>query len=117
MKKGNPAKLLRIFINSSDKFKHTPLYEVIIYAAGRYKIASATVHKCIMGYGLTDEVYSGKYWEISETIPLVIEIADTDEKILNFIEIIKPYLDKNRKGCLITLENIEIIYLSTKKAG
>jgi len=33
------AMLLRIFISSTDKFKHSPLSEVIVFAAKRYGLA------------------------------------------------------------------------------
>ncbi len=36
---------MRIFISSTDKFRHAPLYEVIVYAAKRYGMAGATVLK------------------------------------------------------------------------
>jgi PII-like signaling protein len=43
METTDEAKLLRIFISSTDKFKHDPLYEVVVYAAKRYGLAGATV--------------------------------------------------------------------------
>jgi hypothetical protein len=45
------AKLLRIFISSTDKFKHTPLYEMLVFAVKRYGLAGATVLRGVMGYG------------------------------------------------------------------
>ena len=38
MKPGDKAKRLRIYISSTDKFKHTPLYEVIVYSAKRWAL-------------------------------------------------------------------------------
>ena len=43
MENQSEAILLRIFISSTDKFKHKPLYEVIVFAAKRYGLAGATV--------------------------------------------------------------------------
>ena len=37
------AKVLRIFISNTDKFKHNSLYEMIVFAAKRYGLAGATV--------------------------------------------------------------------------
>lgn len=107
------AKLLRIFISSTDKFKHTPLYEVIVYAAKRYKIAGATVLRGTMGYGSSSRVSSLKFWEISEKLPMVIEIIDEPEKIERFFEIIKPYFEKIRFGCIITMEKANIVFYKT----
>jgi PII-like signaling protein len=109
MKPDDKAKRLRIYISSTDKFKHSPLYEVIVYAARKYGIAGATVLKGIMGYGASSEIYSNKLWEISEKLPLVVEIIDESHKIDAFFESIKPYLDKIGKGHIITMDETTVI--------
>ena len=85
--------LLKIYISNTDKFKHRPLYEIIVFAAKRYGITGVTVLKGIMGFGMSGKIYSGKFWEITEKIPLVIDIIDTPEKIDFFIEQISPYFE------------------------
>ena len=60
------AKVLRIFISNTDKFKHNSLYEMIIFAAKRYGLAGATVLKGVMGYGSSSVIHSVKFWEITE---------------------------------------------------
>jgi uncharacterized protein len=109
METTDEAKLLRIFISSTDKFKHAPLYEVIVFAAKRYGLAGATVLKGFMGFGASSVVNSQKLWEISEKLPLVIEIVDEAAKIDSFVETILPFFEKIPKGGLITLEKINIV--------
>ena len=109
MKTRSEAQLLRIFISSTDKFKHTPLYEVIVFAAKRYGLAGATVMKGIMGYGASNVISSIKVWEIVEKLPMVVEIVDDSEKIEKFTETILPYFDKIRYGGMITLEKVIIV--------
>jgi hypothetical protein len=110
------VKLLRIFMSNTDKFKHKPLYEVIVYAAKRYGMAGATVLKGIVSYGASSGISSVKFWEISEKLPIVIEIIDDAEKIEKFFETIKPYFDKIEKGFLITIEKVNVVlYKSGKK--
>jgi hypothetical protein len=103
------AKRLRIYISSTDKFKHSPLYEVIIFAARRYGIAGATVLKGIMGFGSSSEVYTNKLWEISEKLPLIVEIIDEPAKIDLFFESIKPYFEKIGKGHIVTVDETTIL--------
>jgi uncharacterized protein len=107
------AKVLRIFISSTDKFRHTPLYEVIVYAAKRYGLSGATVLKGIMGYGSTSSVISMKLWETSEKLPLIVEIIDKSEKVEQFFQTIKPYFEKIKYGCIVTLEKADILYFKT----
>ena len=115
MKPGDKAKRLRIYISSTDKFEHTPLYEAIVYSAREHGITGATVLKGIMGYGSSSEIYSNKYWEISEKMPLVVEIIDEPRKVDLFIEIIKPYFDKTGKGLVVTVDETSIILHKTGK--
>ena len=109
METNTEAKLLRIFVSSTDKFKHTPLYEVIVFAAKRYGLSGATVLKGIMGFGSSSVISSMKFWELSEKIPIVIEIVDESEKIEKFTETILPYFNKIRYGGMITLEKAIIV--------
>ena len=95
MEKAEKASILRIFISSTDKFKHIPLYETIVFAAKRNGLAGATVLKGVMGYGSSNRISSQNFWEISEKMPLVIEIIDEAEKIPT--------------GCLITVEKAKIV--------
>lgn len=103
------AKLLRVFISSTDKFKQAPLYEVIVFAAKRYGLAGATVLKGFMGYGASSVVQSQKLWELTEKLPLVIEMVDEAAKIDGFVETILPYFERIPKGGLITMEKATVI--------
>jgi len=108
----NPAefRLLKIYISNTDKFRHTLLSETIVFAARRYGLSGATVLKGIMGFGSSKVVQSSKFWEITEKIPVVIEIVDEREKIDNFVKMISPWLAKLRYGCLISSEKIDILF-------
>ena len=81
---------------------------MIIYAARRYGLSGATVFKGIMGYGASSEIHSNKLWEISEKLPLVVEIIDESDKIDSFIESIKPYFEMIGKGHLIVVEETKV---------
>jgi PII-like signaling protein len=113
MQPDDKAKRLRIYISSTDKFEHSPLYEIIVYESRSYGLTGATVLKGIMGYGASSEIYTDKLWEISEKIPLVIEIIDESHKIEPFIEHITPYFEKAGKGFIVTLEETTVIMHKT----
>jgi len=115
MKSDDKAKRLRIYVSSTDKYEHSPLYEAIVYAARSFGLTGATVLKGIMGFGASSEIYSNKLWELSDKVPLVIEIVDESHKIDPFIEHIKPFFDKAGKGHLITLDETTILIHKTGK--
>ena len=114
------AKIMRIFISSTDKFKHKPLYQMIVYLAKRNGLAGATVFRGTMGYGPSStHIYQPTVWEVVDKTPMVIEIVDDAEKIDAFFKILKPYLELVRTGCLITCEKADVLFYKKgeKKKG
>lgn len=116
MNTNDNVKILKVYISSTDKLKHAPLYEMLVFAARRNGLAGATVHKGIMGYGGSSVVHSAKFWETNDKLPVVVEIVDKASKIEIFFEIIKPYLESVRYGCLVTIEDAHVLmYKSGEK--
>lgn len=109
MKSDDNVKVLRVYTSSTDKLKHTPMYEMIVFAARRNGMAGATVHKGVMGYGSSSVVHSAKFWETNDKLPVVVEIIDESSKIDAFFEVIKPYLESVRFGCLVTIEDVHVM--------
>jgi uncharacterized protein len=116
MKLLGESKLLRIFVGSCDKVNNTPLYEFIVFSAKRFGLAGATVLKGVMGYGATSVIHTAKILDLSEDLPIVIEIIDEESKISSFITSIEKYLESSKYGGLITTEKVNvIIYKPSKK--
>ena len=113
MKSDYKAKRLRIYISSTDKYEHSPLYEAIVLAARKQGITGATVLKGIMGFGASSEIHSNKLWEITEKIPLVVEIIDDSHKIDSFFKSIRPLFEKIGKGHIITVDETTVLMHKT----
>ena len=109
MKTNDTVKILRVYSSSTDKLKHTPLYEMIVFAARRNGLAGATVHKGVMGFGGSSVVHSAKFWETNDKLPVVVEIIDESSKIEAFVEVIRPFLETMRYGCLVTVEDAKVL--------
>lgn len=109
MKPGSTAARLRIYISNTDKAGHTPLYEAIVYSAHKQGIAGATVLRGIMGYGASSEIHSNKVWELTEKMPLIIEIVDEPSKIDDFYASVLPLIEKSGKGHMVTTEEVTIL--------
>jgi len=88
----------------------------LFFKAKEYGLAGATVFKGILGFGASSVIYSYRFWEVSEKLPVVVEIIDHEDKILSFYELIRPVLETIRYGCLVTTEKTDILmYKSGKK--
>ena len=116
MRTNIPTALLRIFISSTDHLKQDLLCESIVFAAKNGGLAGATVLKGILGYGASSVIHSYKFWEVTDKLPIVIEIIDEEEKIRNFYETIRPQLESMRYGCLVTIENVEVLLFKSGKS-
>jgi uncharacterized protein len=99
------ALLLRIFIGESKQYKHMPLYEAIVLKARESHLAGATVLRGPMGYGHSSRLHTAKVLRLSEDLPLVIEIVDSEERIRTFLSV----LDEMMTSGLITLENVRVL--------
>jgi hypothetical protein len=112
----NPnAKLLRIFIGESDKHENKPLYETIVFEAKKQELSGATVTRGIMGFGANSKIHSAKLFDISSDLPIIIEIVDLEEKILNFIKTIDVLFEESKSGGLITIEKADVIRYKSGK--
>ncbi|MEI7542728.1 MAG: DUF190 domain-containing protein [bacterium] len=98
--------LLRIVVGESEKFEGKPAYEAIFLKARELNIAGATITRGVMGYGKTSRIHSAKILEMSSDLPMIIEIVDIEDKLVNFI----PVLEKMIKGGLVTMEKIKVIH-------
>lgn len=105
MKIPEDGKLLRIFIGEADKWKGGPLYEAIVHLAKKEGMAGATAIKGFLGFGCKSHLHTTKLLRLSEDLPIVIEIVDSEEKINRFL----PHLDEMVKEGLITLEKANVI--------
>ena len=107
------AKLLRIFFGESDKVSHTPLYEVIIKEAKSSGLAGATAWKGVMSYGKSSRIRTSKILDLSMDLPIILEIADDEEKINKFLPVLHDLFEKSGCGGLITIEKVDIIKYTT----
>jgi len=105
MKIPSDGKLLRIFIGEQDKWHGQPLYEAIIHLAKKEGMAGATGLKGFIGFGAKSHMHTAKLLRLSEDLPIVIEIVDSEEKISKFL----PFLDEMVRDGLITLEKANVI--------
>ena len=105
MKIPENGQLLRIFIGESDHWHGKPLYEALILKAREMGLAGATMMRGLMGYGANSRIHTAKLLRLSEDLPVVVEIVDSEEKISAFL----PVIDEMVQEGLVTLEAIKVI--------
>ncbi len=68
-------------------------------------MAGATVLRGPMGFGAHSRMHTTKILRLSEDLPIVVEIVDTEEKV----QILLPYIDQMVTEGLVTLERVHVI--------
>ncbi len=110
MKIPKEAVLLRIFIGESDRCGHQPLHEAIVLKARELHLAGATVLRGAMGFGINSRLHTAKILRLSQDLPVIIEIVDSEEKINSFL----PILDAMMGGGLVTIEKVTVLHYRTQ---
>lgn len=106
---GDKAAVLRIYIGESHYYKQMPVYEDILYRARERRLAGATVQRSWLGFGKT-ELQPEKHlheFRISDDVPVIVEIVDTEERVLNFLAEVRMLLGS--RG-LVTLGHVQVMH-------
>ncbi len=103
------VKKLVIVVGESDKVYQRPLFEAIVYAAKKYKIAGATVVNGSLSFGEKSLAHSSKIFPLSEDVPVVISLVDVSDRLRDFSLIINRLMDKAKASGLMTLEDVEVL--------
>ena len=111
MQLSRDAVLLRIFIGEDDKADHKPLYEAIVLKAREMHLAGATVLRGPLGFGHSSVLHTTKIVRLSQDLPIVIEIIDTEEKINGFVDAIESIMGSG----LMTLEPVKVVQYATER--
>src|SRR5947199_4386505 len=79
------ARMLTIFVNSTDQWQGRALYSAIVQLCQEKGIAGATVTRCVEGYGASHHLHTTRLLELSENLPVRIEVVDLPERIEPFL--------------------------------
>ena len=81
-----PAKKLTVYVDESDKIGGKPAYEALMDICFRKKIAGVSVFRGVAGYGSDGVFHTSKMLELSVSLPVKIEVVDSEEMINEVLE-------------------------------
>ncbi|MEX0747809.1 MAG: DUF190 domain-containing protein [Rhodothermales bacterium] len=113
MKLPEEGVLLRVFVGESDQVHGRPVYEQIVMKARELGLAGATVLRGVMGFGAASRIHTAKILRLSEDMPMVVEIVDTEAKI----DLLLPYLDEVVEEGMVTIERVRILKYRHRRSG
>ncbi|MCA1657058.1 MAG: DUF190 domain-containing protein [Actinobacteria bacterium] len=105
MKLEGHQRRLTIFVGEADHHGHTPLATEIVHRAHRAGLAGASVFRGIEGYGASNHIHTTRILSLSDDLPIVVIIVDTDERIAAFL----PDLDELITEGLVIVDDVEVV--------
>lgn len=99
------CKLLKIYISEDSKYKSHNLMHALVLKFKEIGMAGVTVTRGLEGYGHAKELHTSKVLELSTSLPIIIEVVDTPDKIQMASDIAKQMVNK---GLIITAD-VEVI--------
>jgi len=96
--------LMRLFLGESDRTGHRPLHVVLLELLRARGLAGATILKGVAGFGANSVIHTTNVLRLSEDLPLVIEVVDSEEHL----EAVLPEVDRLMQGGLITMEKVRV---------
>lgn len=97
--------LVRVFIGESDKWHHQPLSAALIERLRKERFAGATMYTAVAGFGARSVLHTTQLLRLSEDLPVVIEIVDTEQQVSRLL----PILDEMVAGGLVTMETVRVV--------
>ncbi|HET7340201.1 MAG TPA: DUF190 domain-containing protein [Methylomirabilota bacterium] len=97
--------LMRIFIGQSDRWERKPLFTALLELFRAKGLAGATVVQGVAGFGATSIVHEAHVLRLSQDLPIVIEVVDSQERIDGVL----GDVDRMMSGGLITLEKVRVV--------
>ncbi|XPV76090.1 MAG: DUF190 domain-containing protein [Desulfovibrio sp.] len=95
---------MKIYIGEEQRIGGVSAYEYIVSAARKNGLAGATAQRAFMGFGAQSRLRTSKVLSLSQDLPVVVEIVDTQEKIDEFYNELEPQLEKG----LVTVEEVDV---------
>jgi PII-like signaling protein len=102
------AKMMRIYVGESDRWRDKTLYQALVEAMRANDIAGVTVYRGILGYGAHRRVHKDKPLHLSHDCSIMLSAIDTEDKLRSFL----PLVDQMVEEGLVVFSDVDIIKYS-----
>ncbi|AKU93289.1 DUF190 domain-containing protein [Vulgatibacter incomptus] len=104
--------LARIFVGESDLWHHQPLATALLERLRKEGFAGASVFHGVAGFGARSVLHTAQLLRLSEDLPVLVEVVDTEERIRSHLV---PILDEMMPEGLVTLEKVHVLRYGPKR--
>ncbi len=96
-----PIKVLMIFMDETDTWGATPLYEAVVRRLRQLGVAGATAQTGIMGFGSHMRVHHKGLFGVLDDRPVTVTAVDNEEKLRAVLPEIRGMM---REGLIVLLD-------------
>lgn len=112
LKMAGRARLMRIYIGESDRWRDKPLHQALVEAMRANDIAGVTVYRGILGYGAHRRVHADKPTHLSHDGSIMLSVIDNAEKLEKFLPLVEQMVEEG----LVVLSDVDIIKYAYRAA-
>ncbi len=98
--------LVRIFFGEAEKWHGHPMEVALLERLRKEGFAGATAFRGIAGFGPKSILHTSHILRLSEDLPIVVEIVDTEDHIEQKL---MPILDGMLGEGLVTREKVQVV--------
>jgi PII-like signaling protein len=88
------CQMVQILVGENERLDGKPLYEAIVRKVEEGGLAGVTVLRGIEGYGAGKHVHKTRPLQMSDDLPILIEIVDKAERIKQVLEVVGPMVPR-----------------------
>lgn len=103
MKTEGAAKLVTIYVTSRDRVHGTALYSEIVSVCQQLGIAGVTIVRCQEGYGQHHQLHTPRLLELSDDMPVRIEVIESRDKADALLEKLDGLLAEG----MVTVQDVQ----------
>ena len=104
--------LVRVFVGESDRWHQQPLPTALLERLREEGFAGATVFRGIAGFGAHSVLHSASLLRLSQDLPIVIEIVDSEDRMPRLTAILDEMIGEG----LVTLEKVRVLKYAARAA-
>ena len=99
------SKILKIYISEDSVYEKHNLYHAIVAKLKEFDVAGVTVTRGIEGYGQAKRLRTVRFLPLSDSLPIIIEAIDIEERLLKALPAIEEMVDEG----LIMMSDVQVI--------
>ncbi len=108
-----PAKKLSIYIDENERLHGKPVYSILLDIFYKNKFAGVSIFRGVAGYGSHGVVHTAKILELSTTLPLKIEVIDSEDMINKVL----PQIMEMLKRGLVEISDTTVLRYGEKNTS